>query len=500
MSQETAIGADPPVRHAEAGPSDGAAAAADRRRLLVWGLLLAVGFGYLLTQLAFFPFGRPSNWDEAVYLSQVTPGMHALFMDAWRSRGITLLIAPVTVLGGSLSDVRLFLTIASSVAMTAAFALWIPLFGLAAPIAALLFSFTWLGVSSGSALMPNLWAAILGVAVTAMVARRLEGGSLAAAIAAAVLLGAMALVRVTEATVIAGAIGVYLLAFRRTSWRFGLGLGSGLLLGWLPWILEMSIRFGGLRGALERANSAGHLAAAPILDNIAAHLHFTYGRPGFPTGQVPIEGIAWWSTLIVLSAIAVVAGLTRRGWSTAVLAVLAAGALAFEYLVLVPIVAARFLLPAYGLAALVAGIGLAWLLQAGLVGRVVAALVLVAMIPWALWQLDVGRHVLAGQLRPAERFYKAGLVLRDLADGRPCSFVSPAVHPQVQVASGCAGGAVVSKEPTRAQLAAAASGEEVFVILTHKAKEPSQLAALEPTIYRSTRRTWFIYQLSQLRL
>ena len=45
--------------------------------------------------------GRPSGWDEAVYVSQVTPGMEAMFMAAWRARGITLLIAPVTLLGGS---------------------------------------------------------------------------------------------------------------------------------------------------------------------------------------------------------------------------------------------------------------------------------------------------------------------------------------------------------------------------------------------------------------
>ena len=65
------------------------------------GLLLGVGVGFLVTQLVVAPPGRPSGWDEAVYVSQVTPGMEAMFMAAWRARGITLLIAPVTLLGGS---------------------------------------------------------------------------------------------------------------------------------------------------------------------------------------------------------------------------------------------------------------------------------------------------------------------------------------------------------------------------------------------------------------
>ena len=72
-------------------------------------------------------------------------------------------------------------------------------------------------------------------------------------------------------------------------------------------------------------------------------------------------------------------------------------------------------------------------------------------------------------------------------------------YPQVQIASGCAGAKLVSKEPTRAQLAAAASGDEVFVILPHVAGSRSSLATLDPTVHRYRRRMWFIYQLSQLR-
>lgn len=495
------IGTELPVRrtHQARPEPDPSSTTLDRERKLAWLLVAGVGVAYLVTQLVFFPFGRPSNWDEAVYLSQVTPGVDALFMDAWRSRGIVLLIAPVRLLGGTLPDVRLFLTIASAATVTTVFGLWIPLIGLAAPIAAFLFSFTWFALISGSAIMPNFWAAIVGVAVAGLVARRLEGGSLRTAVLAAALLCAMALLRPTEATVLVGAIGLYLLVVRRSSWRLALGLGVGLLLGWLPWIVEMSTRFGGVGAALRRANSAGHLAVAPIGENVLTHLAFTYGRRTFVPDTIPIEGIMWWSLLVILAGVALLPAVKRPARSVVVLSILATAALAFEYLVLVPFVAWRFLLPAYAFAAVNAAIGLVWLLRRGVAGRVVGAILLMLlMVPWALWQLDMGRPVLQAQVRLGERFQSAGLLLRELAGDRPCSFVSPAGYPQVQIASGCSGAKLESKKPTPAQVVAAASGEEVFVILPREAAKGSRLASLEPTVFHSTRRMWFIYRLSQL--
>ena len=137
-----------------------------------------------MTQLVVAPPDRPSGWDEAVYVSQVTPGMEAMFMAAWRARGITLLIAPVTLLGGSLDAVHLYLTIVSAAAVTIAFRLWIPLIGIAAAIGAFLFSFGWLALVDSSAVMPNFSAAVLGVAVAGW-SSGLEGAGMGYAIAAA---------------------------------------------------------------------------------------------------------------------------------------------------------------------------------------------------------------------------------------------------------------------------------------------------------------------------
>lgn len=217
-----------------------------RERTLALGLVIAIGVVSLVVQLLFIPRGWPTSWDEAVYLSQVTPGMDGLFFNAWHARGITLLVAPVTLPGGSVSDVRLFLTVLSAITVTLTFRLWIPVVGIAAALAAFVFSFSWQGLIPASEIKPNYWGALLGLATAGLIARRLEDDRTRDLVFASIVLAAMALVRPTEATVLAGAIGAYILLFRRTSWRDLIPLGIGLFLGWLPWIIEMSVRFGGL--------------------------------------------------------------------------------------------------------------------------------------------------------------------------------------------------------------------------------------------------------------
>jgi hypothetical protein len=502
LRSEADIEAEPPAsRTRDRQPTEEAASKGSleqERRVAFW-LLLAVGAGYFVAQLTLMPFHRPAGWDEAVYVSQVSPRMDALFLEAWRARGITLLIAPVTALGGSLAALRLYLMLVSAAAVTITFRLWIPVLGLAAPIAAFLFSFTWLSLFNGSTVMPNFWAAILGVAVAGLVARRLEGGPFRHAVLAVVVLGAMALVRPTEATVVAGAIGLYVLVVRRASWRLILGLGLGLTLGWLPWIIEMSIRFGGLRKALRAANSEGHLAVAPVTEHVLAYLGFTYGRAKLPPVGLPEAGLLWWALLVLLAAIALRRGVDAPARSAALLGCIATLALALEYFVLVPYVAGRFLLPAYAFAAIPAAIGLMSLLRNGIPARVVGAIVLVLIVPWAIWQADVGSRVVARESRGGRRFVAAGLLLRDLAGGRPCSFVSPGAFPQIHLVSGCDGGQLrFPPLPTPAQWDAIANGEEVFMILPTVARGDSPLAPLSPIRFRAPKRTWFIYRLSEV--
>jgi hypothetical protein len=315
---------------------------------------------------------------------------------------------------------------------------------------------------------------------------------------ASIVLGAMALARPLDATVVAGAIGLYVLVVRSTSWRVVVGLGVGLVLGWMPWAVEMSIRFGGVVGALREANAAGHLSVAPVSRNVLGHLWFTYGLAKPPPGGVPEAGLLWWGLLFVTGVIALRRQVAGPARSVALLGWLATCAIAIEYLVIVPYTAGRFLLPAYAFVAIPAAIGLVSLLREGVATGVIGAAALALVIPWAVWQGSVGSRVAAEEARSGQRFVAAGSLLRDLADGRPCSFVSPAAYPQIQLASGCVGDKLrFASLPTRGQRDALAAGEEVFIILPERAGPDSPIAVFSPVPISGPERTWFIYRLSE---
>ena len=198
---------------------------------------------------------------------------------------------------------RVFLLIVSAVATVAAYRVWIPLIGMAAPVGAITYCFSWIGLLNGTEIFPNPWAAILALATTGLVARRVEGGDLRHAILAAVTIGGLALIRPTEAIALGAAIAIWILVFRRNSWRVLAGLGAGLALGWLPWIVEMSVRFGGPIGAFEEGASAGQVdARTGVVENVLVHLAATDGRRA--DLGAPVAGIVWWVMLGVVAAIA----------------------------------------------------------------------------------------------------------------------------------------------------------------------------------------------------
>ncbi len=463
----------------------------ERERTLALALVIAIGVVFLVIQLLFIPRDWPTSWDEAVYLSQVTPGMEGLFFNAWHARGITLLVAPVTWLGGSVSDVRLYLMVLSAIGVTLTFRLWIPLVGIAAAVAAFVFSFSWQGLVPASEIKPNYWGALLGLATAGLIARRLEGDRTRDVVLASIVLAAMALVRPTEATVLAGAIGVYILVFRRTSWRDLIPLGVGLFLGWLPWLIEMSVRFGGLAGAVEEAGKEHHFGLVPVAENVVLHLRYADGK----YGDTAVPGAIWWGVLVVMVVVAIARGVTKGDRAAAVLCASGALALAAEYLVFVPALTYRFLLPAYAMASVPFAIGVVSLLRGKTLSRVVGAVVLILMIPWTIWQgavtAEQAPKVNRGSLLPL----RIGETIRRLADGRPCLVLSQRAYPTVSYAARCSGGPAKLRLLTAERLEElSGNGRVVFVVRTKKAPEDSALGSVEPLSIPAAFSTWYVYR------
>jgi hypothetical protein len=460
-------------------------------------LVILVGAGYLAAQLMLFPRSRGPSWDEAVYLSQVTPGVSAVAFAPSRARGVTFLVAPITAAGGSVATIRLFLILASSAALVGTFLVWAPAIGLAAPVAALLFGSTWLALFYGSEVMPNLWAALLGVAATGALVRRVEGGERWGAPVAATFLGAMALFRPPDALVLFAALALYVVIFRRPSSASLIPLAIGLILGWAPWLIEMSIRFGGPVRALRDAGSLGHVTARGLGRRIAQNLALTNGPVIGPQvhPDVPLAGVVWWGGTVVLALVALVR--TRGTWERGYLvcATIAGAAVAAEYLLLVSGLAPRFLLPAYGLLAIPAAAGLVSLWGGGGAARSAAAATVAAVVVLTVWQAGTARRIGRDAADSRAVYEDVGAAIERLAEDRPCLVASAEGYPQVALASGCRGEWLhLTDAASLTRVPGARSGERVFVALPlSEAKlAPSALAS---SVVPARGGAWAIYEI-----
>ena len=460
-----------------------------REQVLARRALIVLGIAYLAAQLVVVGTDRAPRWDESVYLSQVMPDMEGLYFEPWHSRGITLLVAPVTSLGGALTGVRLFLMVLAAAATTAAFRLWVPLVGLAAVVAAAVFSFSWLSLLSASEVMPNYWASLGLLATAGLVVRRLHGGPVRDVVFAAVGLGAVTFVRPTEAIVFAAAACAYILVFRRSSWRVFAAMGLGAFVGWLPWLVEMSVRFGGVSNAIREAERGGHFVLAPVGANVVRHLAYTDGG----ADGILLPGAIWWALVVTVSVAGLVWGATRAARASALFCSLAALVFAVEYLAFVSFLNARFLLPAYAMASVPFGVGVASLLRGRRPLRVGGGLVLASMIPWAIWQAGVANRA-ADEISTGP--VRVGATIRGLTGPTPCSFVSPLAYPKIAVSSRCQGARWRrGKTPTAADLEALhRPGTRLFVVLLKEAPEASPLSELTPTRVHGPDRTWYVYE------
>ena len=245
---------------------------------------------------------RAPSWDEAIYLSQVTRGAVALPFVASRARGVTVLVAPLASVGAPLWLVRLTLVLASSLLTALVFRLWVPILGWGAPLGMALFMGSWPALFYGSEVMPNLWGALFAVGTLAFVARCARDSSVRPRDLTGIglMAAAMALMRPPDAVVLALAASVVVLAMRGPI-RAIVAVIVGVSAGTLPWLIEMSVRYGGPREAIDAARTVSHVGGA--FSGVAEHLRLTDGPLLGPElgGAFPWVGVVWWVALIGLS-------------------------------------------------------------------------------------------------------------------------------------------------------------------------------------------------------
>ena len=413
------------------------------------------------------------EWDETVYISQVSLHAPAGLFTAPRARGLTILLAPLTELTSSTAALRWYLAVLSAVGLYLAFLPWLRLWpGYMAPIAAALFSTLWTSIFYGFEAMPNLYVAIGAVASVGYFLRvRHEPHRPVHLVWLTFWLAFTALMRPYDslylvAALLVGAATMHGVSLRRRGMVSAV-LIAAVALGWSEWIVEAFVSYGGLARRLQAAsaeNTAGlHMALGLEARALAGP---TLCRPC--TQPVMWPATAWWFAVPPLVALGVAAAVSRRQAALAVVPTCAGLALLAEYTVTISYAAPRFLLPVYALASIPAAQGLDWV--AGFLTRwwwrtlwltAVAAMLAVQLVS-QLAVLD--RYVVPVQRASRLQYISVAQAVREQGLGQPCVLVGYSAAP-IAFSAGCTDVPTITDAR---QLKEAARRSDVGVLTTRR--------------------------------
>ncbi|MFJ8146635.1 hypothetical protein ACIQ6R_16410 [Streptomyces sp. NPDC096048] len=406
-------------------------------------LIAAVAAVFTVLQLVLVHPWMGLGWDETVYVSQVTSHHPAAFFSAPRSRGVSLLVAPVASWSSSTELLRVYLAVLSGLGLYLALRAWKGLFpARVLATAGAFFATLWVTLFYGPQAMPNYWVAIGALICVGSFLRARQGLSRRAALWGVVAGAAlMAWMRPTDAVWVTLPLLVLVLA--RRQWPLLLALVGGLAAGGVEWVIEAYGWYGGLGERLSRASEIqGGLGWNFAVDDQMRSL----GGRGLCrpcTGPMPHPVVTlWW---IVLPAVALlgaaVAVRARRAARTLVPFACAVTA-ALPYLFMIGYAAPRFLQPAYALLAVPVAVAL-WHLVGTVRGRwrpVAVSLVALALAGHLAVQFAVLVGTVDRNVESREDWARVADELHRLGVRPPCLITG---HESIPIGyyTGCSSGA-----------------------------------------------------------
>jgi hypothetical protein len=356
--------------------------------------LVGVGLVFAAAQLVFVSPRMGLSWDESVYVSQVSGHAPAAYFDPARARGVPLIVAPVALLTGSVTALRVYLAVLSGLGLTLALWTWRGLRqAWVLGLAGVTFGGLWVAQYYGPQAMPDIWSALGGLAAAGCFCRWAfagdgsggdgsggdgsggdgSGGRGLGGHRALVGLGGsvafVTLVRPGDAVylcvplLVVAAVGALVAGgFARYGAAAGVIVG-GLLAGGAEWVIEAYARFGGIATRLHAAGAeqGGFGLHFALPDELRALNGPTLCRPctiGFRDPGLDL----WWLALPVLGALGIMAAKRAGRLASALLPAGCGLCLAAQYLFMINYAAPRFLLPAYALLAIPVADGLAFVL------------------------------------------------------------------------------------------------------------------------------------------
>ena len=460
-------------------------------------MAVAVALVFMVVSFVVNDMSRPLEWDEAVYLSEAVPSIPDVGFSVHRSRGIVLVAYPYSLLGTtSIAPLRIWLVIVHSLGLGVVVEIWRRLVGPPVLGSALIFGSSWLTLFYSAELSPNLLTGLLLASALGLIilfvrnpGRRLWAGL------AVVLLAAGALVRPSDSVWYTfGAIAATTLTAIPLLPVLFIGL-AGVGLGWVPWVIEAEMRFGGV---LARFRAASEIVGTGAKASIRSHLELLDGPlvgPD-PSGAIPWMGVAWLAGLLALSIIVLIRSWGGSSRNESVLPAGAAIGSAFPYVFLTGALAPRFLLPAYLALALVSGQALRVRDLRGVMKLLVwgaAAVVVVA----SFWQVGVAFDISSEQSGQRQVAQALGLAIGESSQGAACVVASQYGYPQIQVYSGCSGSRMTpdsSNLPYEMKVGIT-QGMSAFVVFWSEAPGTSPVATWSRTIVDTSSGEVYLYKL-----
>lgn len=405
--------------------------------------LAAVAAVFTVAQLALVRPVLGLGWDEIVYVSQVTSHHPAAFFSAPRSRGVSLLVAPVASWSSSVPLLRVYLALLSGLALYLALRAWRGLFPTRVlVVGAALFASLWMTLFYGPQAMPNYWVAI-GALISVGCFLRARAERPASVVLWGVAAGAalMAWMRPTDAVYVA--VPLLVLALVSRHWRLLLVLAAGLAAGAVPWVIEAYAGHGGLGARLAEASRIqGGLGWQIAVDDQLRSLGGrALCRPC--TGPMPTPLVTlWWFALPVLAGLGLVVAGRARSLGRTLVPLACATTAALPYLFMIGYAAPRFLQPAYALLALPVADAL-WYLVKGPGGTwrpVVAPLVALALAGHLAAQLAVLDGAVSRNIESRRDWGRTADALHRLGVRPPCLLTGHEAIP-IGYYAGCSSGA-----------------------------------------------------------
>ncbi|MBQ1095136.1 hypothetical protein KBY55_03230 [Streptomyces sp. b94] len=413
------------------------------RRLRGDTLIAVVAAVFTLLQLVFVHPWMGLGWDETVYVSQVTSHHPAAFFSAPRSRGVSLLVAPVASWSSSTELLRVYLALLSGLGLYLALRAWKGLFP--APVlatAGAFFATLWVTLFYGPQAMPNYWVAIGALICVGCFLRARQGLSGRAAlwgVAAGTAL--MAWMRPTDAVWVT--LPLLVLVLVRRHWPLLLALVGGLAAGGVEWVIEAYGWYGGLGERLSRASEIqGGLGWNIAVDDQMRSL----GGRGLCrpcTGSMPHPVVTlWWILLPAVAVLGIVVAVRARRAARTVIPFACAVTAALPYLLMIGYAAPRFLQPAYALLAVPVAVAL-WHLVRTAGGRwrpVAASLVALALAGHLAVQFAVLAGTVDRNAESREDWARVAGELHRLGVRPPCLITG---HESIPIGyyAGCSSGA-----------------------------------------------------------